>query len=185
MPDQVDQTFNGAIDNVKDAVNMLKDEDPSSWFDLSDWRAQILVVLVILVLLVWVSRKIRRGLRRRRPATLHPRLQRYGETAARREEELVAKRRAEAARIVATSSGATIAGYEIREQIEAVFVDGFRQPHEAVEGLKAAAAMKGANALINVRHERTPSGQYTAAGDAVIAEKRADSTEDAPDNIGE
>jgi hypothetical protein len=172
MPDQVDETSNGAIDSVKGAVNMITDEDPSGWFDLSGWKAQALLALLALVVLVWVIRRIRRNLRRHRPVTLHPRLQRYGETAAHQKEELKAKRRAEAARIVATSSGATIAGYAIIEQIEAVFVDGFRKPEDAVEGLKAVAAMKGANALINVRHESTSSGHYTAAGDAVIAEKR-------------
>jgi len=29
MPDPVDKTINGAVDGVRDAVNMLKDEDPS------------------------------------------------------------------------------------------------------------------------------------------------------------
>lgn len=172
MPDQVDEAINGAIDGVKDAVNMLKEEDPASWFDLSGWRAQALLVLFALAVLAWVVRKIRRRRRRHHSVTLHPRLQRYGETAARQKEELKTKRRAEAARIVATSSGGAIAGYDIIEQIETVFVDGFGNPEDAVEGLKAVAAMKGANALINIRYERTSDNHYSASGDAVIAEKR-------------
>ena len=47
-----------------------------------------------------------------------------------------------------------------------------------MEGLKAVAAMKGANALINVRHESTSSGHYTAAGDADIAENRRAASEE-------
>ena len=73
-----------------------------------------------------------------------------------------------AERIMATSSSGLLAGFEILRQVEAVYVDGFRHPEEALVGLKAAAAMKGANALIHVSHERTTAGRCTARGDAVI-----------------
>ncbi len=73
-------------------------------------------------------------------------------------------------KIIATSSGGELAGFRVVRQVEAVFVDGFRRPEEAVEGLKAVAAMKGANALLHVRHEPIGSGRYSASGDAVIVE---------------
>jgi uncharacterized protein YbjQ (UPF0145 family) len=57
------------------------------------------------------------------------------------------------------------------EQVEAVVVDGFRRPEEAIEGLKAAAALKGANAVTHVHTERTSSGRCSARGDAVIVSK--------------
>ncbi len=116
---------------------------------------------------LFLARKLWRGVRRfqrsRRPPVLHPKLQKYGidpEEAARERREL-------AARIVATSSGERLAGYEIVQQIEAVFVEGFRSPAEAIEGLKAAAAHAGANAVINVRPERSLAGRCGASGDAV------------------
>ncbi|MFO0838953.1 MAG: hypothetical protein U1D55_10550 [Phycisphaerae bacterium] len=74
-----------------------------------------------------------------------------------------------AARIIATSSTKTIAGFSIVRQIEAVFVDGQPSPARAVEVLKAHAAAKGANAIINIAGERLPSGKCQAHGDAVIA----------------
>jgi hypothetical protein len=73
-----------------------------------------------------------------------------------------------AARIVSTSSTATITGFEIRRQIEAVFTDGHPSQSMAVEALKALAAERGANALVNLRSERLPSGKCVAHGDAVI-----------------
>ncbi len=73
-----------------------------------------------------------------------------------------------AARIIATSSTARIAGLELVRQIEAVFTDGHASPAKAVEALKAIAAEKGANALINLASERTPSGKCQARADAVI-----------------
>ncbi len=53
-------------------------------------------------------------------------------------------------------------------QIEAVFVDGFREPNEAILGLKAAAGRKGANSILNVTQERTGNNRCSASGDAVI-----------------
>ena len=75
-----------------------------------------------------------------------------------------------ASRIKATSSTDQIPGYKMIQAIEALYVDGFRTPAEALEGLKAAAAEKGANAVINVHHERSSMGRCAASGDAVVAE---------------
>lgn len=109
---------------------------------------------------------VRRRLRMRRPPKLNPNLQKYGD----QQDHLLA-RRAEAAKIMATSTTDLIVGYTILRQVEAVAVDGFRHPDEAIEGLKAIAAMKGANAVTHVQTERTPSGRYGARGDAVIVQK--------------
>jgi hypothetical protein len=73
-----------------------------------------------------------------------------------------------AQRIQATSSTGAIAGYDIVRQIEAVFTDGHLSPAKAVEVLKARAAEKGANAIINLGSERGTTGKYVARGDAVI-----------------
>lgn len=78
-----------------------------------------------------------------------------------------------AAEIVATSSTGSIAGYTIVRQIEAVFTDGHPTPSKAVEILKATAAEKGANAVINLHSARPPSGKCVAHGDAVVV-RRAD-----------
>ena len=82
--------------------------------------------------------------------------------------ELAAEQKQMSERIVATSSSGLLPGYEIVRQVEAVYVDGFRHPEEALIGLKAAAAMKGGNAVIHVRHERMAAGRCTASGDSVI-----------------
>ena len=54
------------------------------------------------------------------------------------------------------------------QQIEAVFVDGYRETGAAIEGLKAEAGLKGANALINLTQQRTTAGRCQASADAVI-----------------
>jgi hypothetical protein len=123
-------------------------------------------VLVGLLILRSAVRGVRRRLRRRHPPRLNPKLQQYGDQA-----DLVRARREEAAKIVATSTTDRIVGYTIVEQVEAVVVDGFRRPEEAIEGLKAAAALKGANAVTRVHTERTSSGRCCARGDAVIVSK--------------
>jgi hypothetical protein len=130
-----------------------------------DWTKKLLLIAGLVALLVafWAARKIRRALRRRRPARLNPRLATYGGPT-----EVSQVRRAEASKIIATSSTDRIVGYEIIRQVEAVFVEGFRRPEEALEGIKAAAAMKGANALTNVHTEHTAAGRCTARGDAVV-----------------
>ena len=128
------------------------------------WLA--VAVLVGLLILRSMIRGVARRLRRRHPARLNPKLQKYGE-----QEDLVRARREEAAKIVATSTTDRIVGYTIVQQVEAVVVDGFRRPEEALEGLKAAAAMKGANAVTHVHTERTSSGRCGARGDAVVVRK--------------
>lgn len=82
-----------------------------------------------------------------------------------------------AGRIIATSSTAAIAGFIIVRQIEAVFTDGHSTPGKAVAALKATAAEKGANAVINLTTARPPTGKCLAHGDAVVV--RPD--EDAPE----
>jgi hypothetical protein len=132
---------------------------------LVHYRWQLLAIVALLIVL-WVTKRVRRWLRRRK-GKLHPSLAKYGGP----DSELAEQRREAAARIMATSSSDHLSGYEIVEQIEAVYVDGFRSPTEAFEGLKATAALKGGNALINVRHERTISGRCSASGDAVRAHR--------------
>lgn len=158
---------------VDDAIQLLKEQgfDSSAWFDPSDWRVMALIALFGLIVVLWIVRRVRRAARRRRPPTIHPLLQKYSEGRTEPDVAFLTKRRAEAARILATSSTAVVAGYEIVEQVEAVFVDGFRRPEDALEGLKAAAALKGATSVANVRQKRDPSGKCSAHGDAVIVRK--------------
>ncbi len=128
-------------------------------------RPYLLISTIVLIALTIAQRWWRS--RKRRRASLHPSLARYGGP----DSELAQQRRQAATQILTTSSSDHLSGYEINEQIEAVYVDGFRAPAEALEGLKATAALKGANALTNVRHERTASGRCSASGDAVIAQR--------------
>lgn len=135
-----------------------------------DLQRKILVAVTVLLVGWWLWRKIRRTIRRRLKPKVHPSLQKYQP-----DPDVAAMRRAEAAKVIATSSTGDIAGYRIVRQIEAVYVDGFRRPEEAVEGLKAASAMKGANAVTNVRHAPSREGRYFASGDAVLVQPVADS----------
>ncbi len=129
-------------------------------------KALVMLVSVVAVLaVVWIWLKISAA---RRKPKIHPRLQKYAGPDA----EFARKRREEAAHIVATSSTQNIAGYEIVEQFEAIFVDDFRRPEEAIEGVKAVAAMKGANAVVNLKHDRTSAGRCSACGDAVVVRKK-------------
>lgn len=167
---------------VDDAIQLLKEQgfDSSAWFDPSDWRVRALIVLFGMVVALWIVRRVRRAARRRRPPTIHPLLQKYGDSQIEPDEAFLAKRRVEAARILATSSTDVLTGYDIVEQVEAVFVDGFRRPEDALEGLKAAAALKGATAIVNVRQKRDPSGRCSAQGDAVIVRKTGTSPDSEP-----
>jgi uncharacterized protein YbjQ (UPF0145 family) len=131
------------------------------------------LALVTLLILMRGYRRLRRVMRRRRPVRLHPKLQKYGAEHAQPTEALIQKRRIEAEHIIATSSTGAIAGYEIVEQVEAVYVDGFIRPEDALEGLKAVAAMKGANAVTNVKRERGSDRRCSASGDAVIVKRMA------------
>lgn len=157
--------------STPDVLKTIQDVDISEYVDLSGWKLYAVVGVVGGLVVLWLLRRVRRRLRSRRPPVYHPKMQAYAEGSPALDEALIAKRRTEAARIVATSSKESIAGYEILEQVEAVFVEGFRRPEDALEGLKAAAAMKGANALTNVHQERTAAGKYAASGDAVMVRK--------------
>ena len=102
--------------------------------------------------------------RKRRAPTIHPKLQKYNQ-----DPDLLDQQRREAAQqIVATSTGNRLAGYRIVRQVDAVFVEGLRTPEDAVLALKAAAAERGANAILNVNTERTAAGKCTASGDAIV-----------------
>lgn len=83
-------------------------------------------------------------------------------------EQARAQRQAQASRVIATSSSGELRGFELTRQIEAVFTDGHRTPAEAVEAVKAQAAERGANALINLHSQRLANGNCVAQADAVI-----------------
>ncbi len=138
--------------------------------DLVDWlvdhQMHLGYAVGVLVVLALLQRAARRRRRRRKPAALHPRLEAY---AGRTDADLQADR-LEAVKIVATSSTAAVAGYQIVQQIEAVYVEGYRTPTDAGMAIKAAAARKGANAIINISQQRTAGGRCTAQGDAVVIE---------------
>jgi len=136
--------------------------DPAQW--LQDHRTALIYTVAVLLVLVFLQRLAGRVRRARKPAPLHPKLQAYAGRAA---ADVAADREA-AARIVATSSTGSVAGYEIVQQIEAVFVEGYRTPQEATVALKAAAGRKGANAIINLSQQRSGAGRSTSQGDAVI-----------------
>lgn len=119
------------------------------------------VVVMSLGLVAWLLSR----LRERRYARLRRHdLRRHADAMRMKQEE--AQRLA--VKILATSSTSSIVGFEIVRQIEAVFVEGLPSPPAAVEQLKAQAAAKGANAVINLEAVRLPSGKCVANGDAVI-----------------
>jgi hypothetical protein len=135
---------------------------------LTDYRPYLLYaagILVGLLILRGLWRRVWRAIRRGRPPTIHPSLQKYNVDHV----ELDRKRREMAVGVVATSTGNRLAGFRIVRQVEAVFVDGFRTPEEALTALKAMAVERGANALLNVRTERTTAGRCSASADAIIA----------------
>lgn len=70
--------------------------------------------------------------------------------------------------VVATSSTSRIAGFALVRQVETVFSEPQRSSGAAVEMVKALAAQKGANAIINLKTEQMASGKWTASGDAVL-----------------
>ena len=139
------------------------------WLKLEDPLVQKFVygaaafIVLVLVVRFWQRRREAAAAARRRSELR----QTYSQLQLQqREIEQLARR------IIATSSTATIAGFEIVRQIEAVFTDGHRSPTEAAEVLKALAARKGANALVNLAGTRLPSGKCAASGDAVVVRPR-------------
>jgi len=130
-----------------------------AWLNVKTLTYAVAVLLVLVIV-----QRVRAAIRRRRPARLHPKLQKYGggdEAAQYADLDASLK-------IIATSSTPNVAGYRITRQIEAVFVDGGRTPGDAVTALKAAAALRGANAVINLSQQRTAAGKCSAQGDAVV-----------------
>ncbi len=120
--------------------------------------AVALLSLVILLRILGRWREARAAARRR--AELHQRF----ESVRLQQEEI----KHFAGQIVATSSTTRIAGYAIVRQVEAVVSDGKPSSIAAVELLKALAAQKGANAVINLQTQQTPAGKWIASGDAVV-----------------
>ena len=138
---------------------------------LQEWlvtNRAVLVWIVAGLLVLWffqvLAGRLLRRFRRLRPPRIHPRLAQYNIDHA----ELDRHRREQAKLIIATSTGARLVGYRIVRQVEAVFVEGFRSPEDALIALKAEAVQRGANGLLNVRTERTAAGRCTAAADAVV-----------------
>ncbi|MGE0480154.1 MAG: hypothetical protein AB7Q17_06735 [Phycisphaerae bacterium] len=147
--------------------------------DLSQWGDTDLGLLLIggaaLVVLLSVA-----GLWRR---TRESRAARRRQSEIRRHYGQMQMQQAElerlASRIIATSSTGQITGFELVRQIEAVFTDGHASPSKAAEALKALAAEKGANAIINLAGQRLASGKCAAHGDAVMVKST-----DAPPTSG-
>lgn len=140
-----------------------------TWLNFSPLQtllAKIGLIILGIGIGLWVIQKIAVYLRSFRPVQIHPNLAKY----AGEDDPGAQQRRQMAARIRSTSSSDQVPGYKIIQAVEAMYVDGFRTPTEAMEGLKAAAAEKGANAVINVRHERSSLGRCSASGDAVVVE---------------
>ncbi len=128
------------------------------------WVVPVGLALLGLLVARMLWRFIARLIRRRRPPNIHPLLQKYNVDHA----ELDRQRREQARLIVATSTTARLAGFRIVRQVEAVFVEGYRTPDDALTALKAAAADRGANAILNVHTDRTAAGRCTASGDAIV-----------------
>jgi hypothetical protein len=117
--------------------------------------------LIVLVIVLRVIGRIRHGLA---DARLRALLRREKEESLSQQQEL--QRLSE--QIVATSSTVRVAGYAIVRQVETVFSDGKTSSAGAVELLKALAAQKGANAVVNLQTRQTPGGKWAASGDAVV-----------------
>jgi uncharacterized protein YbjQ (UPF0145 family) len=130
------------------------------------WWLKVGLYVLAAAIVLWVFQRVAMYVRSLRPARLNPNLARY----AGADDPSVQLRRQMASRIRSTSSTDQIPGYKIIQAIDALYVEGFRTPAEALEGLKALAAEKGASAVINVRHERSSMGRCAASGDAVVAE---------------
>lgn len=140
-----------------------------TWLQLSDMQILLLKIgigILGVAVVLWVIQKVALYLRSLRPAKINPKLAKYADD----DDPANRQRRQLAATIKSTSSAEQVPGYKIIQAVEALYVDGFRTPNEAMEGLKAAAAAKGANAVINVRHERSSLGRCSASGDAVVVE---------------
>lgn len=123
----------------------------------------LLIVLMSAIAVVAILSAIFRGGRGRRRAGA----QTWIEQERRRTAAARGEIERQAGHIIATSSTAAIAGFDIIRQIEAVFTEGHMTPQDAVNALKAAAAEMGANAVINLSGQRQGTGKCAAHGDAV------------------
>ncbi len=153
------------------AVSVAAGVDWRSWLEripipepYRRYALYALAGLAALLILQRVAGAVGRAIRRSRPPTIHPKLQKYNVDSA----ELDRKRRELAVKVIATSTGGRLAGFRIVRQVEAVFVEGYRTPEDAIVALKAAAVERGANAVLNVQTDRTVAGRCTASGDAVV-----------------
>jgi hypothetical protein len=133
--------------------------------------AAVLMIVLVLVVYVWQRRRDAAAEARRR-TDLH---RAFGHV-----QEQQREMSEQAAQIIATGSTANIAGFQVVRQIEAVFAEGQHSPAEAVEILKALAARKGANAIINLNGQRLPNGKCVASGDAVVVRPLMHLTAEAP-----
>lgn len=106
--------------------------------------------------------------RRRRESAVYAR--RREELRSRQKQQEMHEKELErlAGRILATSSTGEIPGFAVLRQIEAVYTDDHPSPGRAVEVLKAVAAAKGANALINLKTGRALNAKCQANADAVL-----------------
>lgn len=158
------------VESLPGQTEPIRDQLEQGWELIPEayrpWILPGLAVLVGLVILRSLWRRIARLLRRRRPSNIHPSLQKYNVDHAALDRE----RQTLAQRIEATSTTGQLVGFRLVRQVDAVFVEGFRSPTEAMTGLKAAAVERGANGLLNVHTERTSAGRCTASGDAVVIE---------------
>lgn len=135
----------------------------------------IVCAAIFLVVLALVGRVVSAWRDSRRLAARRAEIRSQQQLAALAQQEFDTLAR----RIVATSSTGAIAGFEIVRQIEAVFTDGHPSPARAVHVLKAIAADRGANAIIQLVTERVAGGKCVARGDAVIVRDTADAPPDA------
>lgn len=140
------------------------------WLNNQDPVVQLVVMAAGALIVLALLGTLLRGWRERRADAA--RRAQVRRTQAAVQEQLEEQERL-ALRIVATSSTRTIAGFAVIRQIEAVFTDNHQTPAKAVEALKAAAARKGANAIVNLSGKREPNGKCSASGDAVVVKPLA------------
>lgn len=119
-------------------------------------------IALIVLRKIWSA--VWRQIRLSRPPRIHPSLARYNVDRV----EVQRRQRELAAGVVATSTSNRLVGYRLVRQVEAVFVEGFSTPEDAVIALKATAVERGANAILNVTTEHTAAGRCVASGDAVV-----------------
>lgn len=115
------------------------------WLDRGiEWFKQIpqgwLIYAVLIGVALLVLRRLLGGLgrawRRNKPVNINPKLAKYNVDKA----EVARQQRELSHQIEATSTGRHLAGYRIIRQVEAVFVEGYATPEDALIALKATAA---------------------------------------------